>query len=81
MTTPAPAKKNNTKRLLFGLGGALVVLVVVLLILGGGGKEEGIAVETSLVEVRSVTQTVTASGKIRPELEVKISSDVSGVGG
>ncbi|MEP0545641.1 MAG: efflux RND transporter periplasmic adaptor subunit [Rhodothermales bacterium] len=76
MTTPA--KKNNTKRILIGLGGALVVLVVVLVILGGGGDEEGIAVETSLVEVRAVTQTVTASGKIRPELEVKISSDVSG---
>ena len=78
MTTPAPAKKNNTKRILFGLGGALAVLVVVLVILGGGGDDEGIAVETSLVEVRSVTQTVTASGKVRPELEVKISSDVSG---
>lgn len=76
MTTPA--KKNNTKRLLLGLGGALVVLVVVLVIMGGGGDEEGVAVETSLVEVRAVTQTVTASGKIRPELEVKISSDVSG---
>lgn len=72
-----PAKKNNTKRILFGLGGALVVLVVVV-ILGGRGDEEGIVVETAQVEVRTVTQTVTASGKVRPELEVKISSDVSG---
>ena len=73
-----PAKKNTTKRLLVGLGGALVVLVIVLAILGGGGDEEGIAVETAPVEVRTVTQTVTASGKVRPEVEVKISSDVSG---
>jgi HlyD family secretion protein len=75
METP---KKNTTKRLLIGLGGALVVLIVVLAILGGGGDEEGIAVETAPVEVRTVTQTVTASGKVRPEVEVKISSDVSG---
>lgn len=74
----ATQKKNTTKRLLIGLGGALIVLVVVLAILGGGGDEEGIAVETAPVEVRTVTQTVTASGKVRPEVEVKISSDVSG---
>jgi len=74
----ATQKKNTTKRLLIGLGGALVVLIVVLAILGGGGDEEGIAVETAPVEVRTVTQTVTASGKVRPEVEVKISSDVSG---
>jgi len=74
----ATDKKITTKRLLIGLGGALIILIVVLAILGGGGNEEGIAVETSTVEVRTVTQTVTASGKVRPEVEVKISSDVSG---
>ncbi len=73
-----PAKKNNTKRILIGLGGALVVLVAALLIMGNRGKDEGIAVETLPVEVRTITQTVTASGKVRPEIEVKISSDVSG---
>ncbi len=74
----APAKKNNTKRLLFGLGGALVVLIAALAIFGGGNGEEGIEVEVAPVEVRTVTQRVTASGKVRPEVEVKISSDVSG---
>jgi HlyD family secretion protein len=74
----ATDKKNTTKRLLIGLGVALVVLIVALAVLGGGGGEDGIAVETSPVEVRTVTQTVTASGKVRPEVEVKISSDVSG---
>ena len=76
MTTPP--KKNTTKRLLFGLGGALVLLVVALLVVGGGGGEEGTAVEVMPVEVRTITQTVTASGKVRPEIEVKMSSDVSG---
>ena len=72
------ATPNTTKRIIFGLGGALVLLVVVLLIFGGRGGEEGIAVEASPAQVRTITQTVTASGKVRPELEVKISSDVSG---
>jgi HlyD family secretion protein len=74
----ATEKKNTTKRLLFGLGGALVVVVIVLAILGNRNDDEGIAVETAPVEVRTITQTVTASGKVRPEVEVKISSDVSG---
>ncbi len=70
-------KKNTTKRLLMGLGVALVVLIAVLFVRGQGGPE-GIEVETAPVEVRTLTQTVTASGKVRPEVEVKISSDVSG---
>lgn len=73
-----PQKKNTTKRLLLGLGGALVLLVLVLLVLGGRGGPEGTAVEAMPVEVRTITQTVTASGKVRPEIEVKMSSDVSG---
>ena len=76
MTTPA--KKNTTKRLLLGLGGVLVLVIIALAVLGGSGDDEGIAVEVAPVEVRTITQTVTASGKVRPEVEVKISSDVSG---
>lgn len=78
MTTPPKKKKNTTKRLLIGLGGALVLLVIVLLVVGGGRGDEGTAVEALPVEVRTITQTVTASGKVRPEIEVKMSSDVSG---
>ncbi len=43
---------------------------------GAGG--EGISVETAPVEKRDITQVVTASGKVQPETEVKISPDVSG---
>ncbi len=72
-----PAKTNTTKRLLLGLGGALVLLLAALFLLGGD-RQEGLEVETAPAQVRTVTQRVTASGKIRPEVEVKISSDVSG---
>jgi len=42
------------------------------------GKEEGLNVEIGLVEEQSITETVVASGKIQPEVEVKISAEVSG---
>ena len=42
------------------------------------GKQEGVEVSMEKVQRRSITETVTASGKIYPETEVKMSSDVSG---
>ncbi len=41
-------------------------------------EEEGIEVEVTIVELRDIYETVTASGRVFPETEVKISSDVSG---
>ena len=67
---------SPTKKILIGLGVLLVVLVGVALALGGG--EEGIEVETSEARVRTITQTVSASGTVASEVEVAISSDVSG---
>ena len=42
------------------------------------GKEEGIKVSTEKVEKRTIIETVNASGKVYPEVEVKVSSDISG---
>lgn len=59
----------------------LVVLVVALLALKSGGvigKEEGIKVSTEKVARRTIIETVNASGKVYPEIEVKISPDISG---
>lgn len=41
-----------------------------------GGRKISITVDTA--RVRNIVETVSASGKIQPEVEVKISSDVSG---
>jgi HlyD family secretion protein len=43
---------------------------------GGGGKT--VKVTTDTVDNRNIIETVSASGKIQPEIEVKIASDVSG---
>lgn len=60
---------------------ALVVLIGVLLGLkaaGVIGKEESTRVAVEKAEMRTITEVVTASGKVYPEIEVKISPDVSG---
>ncbi len=64
-------------------GGGFLGLLVLLGIVGNalgwfGGSEKGEAVEMATVETRTITQTVTASGRIEPQTEVKISPDVSG---
>lgn len=67
----------NSKKWLLALGIIVVILVVAGVIKGtSGGKGKKVAVEK--VERRTIIETVAASGKIQPETEVIISSDVSG---
>ncbi len=61
--------------------GCLIVVIVVLVFLkkaGVIGKEEGVKVATEEVTTRTITESVNASGKIYPEIEVKVSPDISG---
>lgn len=57
---------------------ALIVLLIVLKKTGVLGKDEGIKVTAEKVEKRTIIETVNASGKIYPEVEVKLSPDISG---
>lgn len=67
---------KTTKIILIGLA-VLGVLFFVARAAGWIGKEkEKIAVEKA--ERRQIVETVTASGKVQPETEVKLSSEVSG---
>jgi len=70
-------KKKKSKKLLWILLGLLAVLIAVAVTVGGN-RETGEKVTTEEVEKRTITETVSASGKVFPETEVKISSDVSG---
>ena len=68
------------KKIIWGIV-VFVVLVVVLVGLkkaGVIGKEEGIEVTVEKVELRTLTESVNASGKVYPEIEVKVSPDISG---
>src|SRR5690606_27902368 len=74
MTKP---KKKSSKWIIISLIGLLVVLMVVAAI-KARQKPKGEPVETEKAALRDIRETVSASGKIFPETEVKISSDVSG---
>jgi HlyD family secretion protein len=62
---------------LWAIIGFIVILIIIVMITSEG-RESGTDVEVTEVEQKDITQTVQASGRIFPEKEVKISSDVSG---
>lgn len=70
--------KKKTLYWLIGILCSLVILLLVLKASGVIGKEEGIKVAIDKAANRNIIEVVTASGKIYPEIEVKVSSDVSG---
>jgi HlyD family secretion protein len=63
----------------------LIIVVVVLLVFAVIGKKAGwfgkavtVKVAVEYAEKRTITEAITANGKIQPEKEVKITPDVSG---
>jgi HlyD family secretion protein len=58
--------------------GVVIIGLVVLMKTGVLGKDEGTRVSAEKAQKRDITEVVTASGKVYPEVEVKISPDVSG---
>lgn len=69
---------NKTVKWLLIILVLVVVLAVVLKKAGVIGKDEGTKVTAEKALTRNITEVVTASGKVYPEVEVKISSDISG---
>ena len=68
---------KSLKWILTGVG-ILLVLLVILSKTGAFGKDEGTKVSAEKVQKRTITELVNASGKIYPEVEVKVSPDISG---
>ncbi|MEN2401935.1 efflux RND transporter periplasmic adaptor subunit [Flavobacterium sp. MC2016-06] len=70
------------KKTVYFLVGGAVVFIVALVSLSKAGvignKDEGKEVEISKVMASTIVETVSATGKIQPEIEVKIASMVSG---
>lgn len=71
-----------SKKTIYILIGVAILSVIVLLVLSKkgiiGNDKKGTFVEISQVKTTTVVETVSATGKIQPEIEVKISSEVSG---
>ena len=81
MATNTPGKKSRKRTWL--ILSALVATFVILIVIGRaagwiGGDAPGHPVDASTVSERTITRIVTATGRIQPEIEVKIAPDVSG---
>ncbi|MFA3781833.1 efflux RND transporter periplasmic adaptor subunit [Melioribacteraceae bacterium 4301-Me] len=74
----ANGKKKNKKKLFIFGGLGLLLLIVILLVAFGGNKETIIQVQTELAAKRTITQVVSATGKINPVFQVTISAEATG---
>jgi HlyD family secretion protein len=71
-------KSNKTFKYLGIAVGVLLVLAIIGKKAGWIGKVEGTKVLVAKTELKTIVETVSANGRVQPEKEVKISSDVSG---
>lgn len=69
-------KRRQRRNILIIAGG--VVLVLVIVGIASSGKEKPITVQTEKVSQRTITEVVQATGKIQPEVQVKVSPEVPG---
>ncbi len=83
LTTPPLARdavkkrrQGRRRKILFGSAGAVLLLIVALIV--AGKREKPIPVTTEKAVRRTILQTVSATGKVQPETEVKISPEVAG---
>jgi HlyD family secretion protein len=70
-------KKSKKKIIIFSIIGVLLIVVTLLIVLGSK-REPVFTIQTEKVAKRTVTQSVTATGKIYPEVQVIITPEVSG---
>ncbi|MEZ5198113.1 MAG: efflux RND transporter periplasmic adaptor subunit [Bacteroidales bacterium] len=71
------AGKSNKKKILLWSAAALLVVLIVLAVTKDKGAAE-IKVITEFPQFRDIVETVSANGKIQPEVDVKISPYISG---
>ena len=75
----ANGKPKKSKKKLFIFGGiGLLLVILIIVVVAGGNKENIISVNTEKVETRTITQVVSATGKINPVDQVELSPEVTG---
>lgn len=71
-------KQSKILKILGAIIGLLLLFVIIGRSAGWIGSAQGVRVTVEAAEKRTIVETVTASGKVQPVTEVKISPDVSG---
>lgn len=69
---------NKKTKWILIIVGILLLVLIILSATGAFGKAEGTKVTTEKVQKRTIIEVVNASGKVYPEIEVKVSPDISG---
>lgn len=71
-----------SKKKIYIISGILLGFVILLMVLSKtgalGNRDNLIEVETAKINEITIVETVSATGKVQPEIEVKVSSEVSG---
>jgi HlyD family secretion protein len=70
--------KRSKKKLFILIGAAVVIILVLGGMVASRKREKPIPITTDKAFRKDVTQLVTATGKIQPQIEVKIAPEVSG---
>src|SRR6185437_4913235 len=76
-TVPPRRRKSRRRRYIFSGIGALILLSIVGAVIASK-REKPIPVTTEKAAKRTILQLVSATGKVQPETEVKISPEVAG---
>jgi HlyD family secretion protein len=74
----AERPKRSRKKLFIWLGLVAAILIAVVAVAASKKREKPILVTTDKAFRTNITEVVTATGKIQPEVEVKIAPEVSG---
>src|SRR5438477_13062690 len=78
LSSLARPKKKSRKKLYITIAIAAVVVIFLVAVSAARKREKPIPVTTEKAFRKTITQVVTATGKIQPEVLVKISPEVSG---
>lgn len=71
-------KKKSKNKKWFYIGGAIILIILIILAVNKKNTSSVIKISTDEVSKRTIIETVSANGKIQPEVDVKISPYISG---
>ncbi|MFN3427260.1 MAG: efflux RND transporter periplasmic adaptor subunit [Candidatus Thermochlorobacter sp.] len=78
-SSPRSSRKKNRRIILIASGVGLALILLLIFFIAGRSKEaKPIVVTVEKAAIRTITQVVSATGKVYPETEVKLSPEVSG---